>query len=56
MAVTQSQPSKANRIAITAIGLAATLLIVIAVNMLANRFAARFDVTSTGALKPSDRT
>lgn len=56
MAVTQTQPSKANRIAITAIGLAATLLIVIAVNMLAHRFAARFDVTSTGALKPSDRT
>jgi len=56
MAVTTTQTGKASRILITAVGLALTFLIVIAVNILASRFSARFDVTSTGSLKPSDRT
>jgi hypothetical protein len=56
MAVKVAHTGKTNRILIAAFGLIVTFLIVLAVNVLSSRFAARFDVTSTGSLQPSDRT
>ena len=49
-------PSRFSRTVVTAIGLLATTLIVIALIVLGHRFAWRADVTSTGALKPSPRS
>lgn len=49
-------PPHISRTLVTGIGLLATILIVIALNVLGHRFAWRADVTSTGALKPSPRT
>lgn len=51
-----SAPSRFSRTVVTAIGLLATTLIVIALIVLGHRFAWRADVTSTGALKPSPRS
>ena len=49
-------PSRFSRTLVTIIGILATVLIVIALNVLGHRFAWRADVTSTGALKPSPRS
>lgn len=56
MEVMESKPTRFGAGAVTALGLAATLLIVVALNVLGHRFAVRVDVTSTGALRPSART
>lgn len=58
MEVTGQTPThnRSTRVLITAIGLLVVAFIVIALNILSARFSARFDVTRTGALKPSDQT
>lgn len=56
MEMTPRSQSRFGRGAVTAIGLVATLLIVVALNVLGHRYALRIDVTSTGALRPSPRT
>lgn len=56
MEMTDRAPSRLPRTLITAVGLIATALIVIALNVLGHRFAFRADVTSTGSLKPAPRT
>ncbi|MCA9273472.1 MAG: hypothetical protein KDA31_10530 [Phycisphaerales bacterium] len=49
-------PSRFSRTIVTIVGLLATVLIVIALNVLGHRFAWRADVTSTGSLRPSPRS
>ncbi|GAB5495815.1 MAG: hypothetical protein Phyf2KO_08950 [Phycisphaerales bacterium] len=58
MEVTSTAPThnRSTRILVTAIGLMVVAFIVIVLNILSARFSARFDVTRTGALKPSDQT
>lgn len=56
MAVNEHRPSSLARRLTTLVGLSASLLIVVALNILGHRFAWRTDVTSTGSLSPSPRT
>ncbi|RNC82036.1 MAG: hypothetical protein ED559_09705 [Phycisphaera sp.] len=58
MEVTGPAPThnRSTRVLVTVIGLLVVVFIVIVLNILSARFSARFDVTRTGALKPSDQT